>query len=179
MKHILTKFKNPKVILIASLAVAVFFINSCSGGGDEEPTPDPIPTTTDEMYIKVNGLKVICRLPAKEYDVWVNIGDTGVTWIGNLGFKDTTIDIVHAGPKIAGFKYKFDPTPANITDDIVGTVIRWSSLSTAPYVIVDGGDYTLEKKNGKWVSTLKNGTGYDYNEKTKRYTGIEYRLIWP
>jgi hypothetical protein len=177
MKHILTKFKNPKVILIASLAVAVFFINSCSGGGDEEPTPDPIPTLTDEMYIKVNGLKVICRLPAKSYETFVVSGDTGVEWIGKLGFQDTTINIGHYGPRIAGFKYKFDIS--GFGDEIVETQIRWSSISTAPYVIVDGGDYTLEKKNGKWVSTLKNGLGYDYRDKTKRYTGIEYRIIWP
>ncbi len=96
-----------------------------------------------------------------------------------VGFADTMISILHSGPRISGFKYKFDPTPATITDDIVDAGIRWSSLSTAPNVIIDGGDYTLEKKNGKWVSTLKNGTGYDYNDKTKRYTGLEFRIIWP
>lgn len=178
MKQTVSKLKNGKIILFMGMAAVLLFIGSCKGGGDD-PTPDPIPTVTDEMYIKVNGLKVICRLPAKTYETFVIFGDTGVKWTGKLGFADTMISILHSGPRISGFKYKFDPTPATITKDIVSTVIRWSAISTSPYVIVDGGDYTLEKKNGKWVSTLKNGTGYDYNEKTKRYSGLEYRLIWP
>lgn len=88
----------------------------------------------------------------------------GVKYIGNLGIKDTTIDIAHYGPRIAGFKYKFNPKGSGI--DKVETIIRRSSLSTAPYVIVDDGDYTLEKQNGKWVSTLKKWVRDDYRDET-------------
>ena len=146
MRHILAKLKNGKTILFMGMAVVLLFIGSCKGGGSD-PTPDPTPTATDEMYIKVNGLKVICRIPADEYRTYVNGGDTGFKWRGNLGFADTSIDILHSGPKIAGFKYKIDPDPATITKDLINILIRWSSLSTAPYVICDGGDYSLEKKN--------------------------------
>lgn len=88
----------------------------------------------------------------------------GVKYIGNLGIKDTTIDIAHYGPRIAGLKYKFNPKGSGI--DKVETIIRRSSLSTAPYVIVDDGDYTLEKQNGKWVSTLKKWVRDDYRDET-------------
>lgn len=177
MKKIIQKSKKViQKISIISTVILLISIASCKSGG-EDPLPDPTPTNTDEMYIILNGKKIICKLPAKQYEVYSTILDTGVQWSGNLPSSDTTIGIGHYGPRIAGFKYTLNPKA--VAPDIVTTVIRWSYISTAPHVIVDGGNYTLEKIKGKWVSTLKNGTGYDYNTKTKRYTNIEYRIIWP
>jgi len=167
------------LILLVVLGISTLFTNSCSSGGDD-PTPTPTPTGSDEMYIILNGQKVTCRVPATIYKTSNNSIDTVVTWSGNIpsGFGgDTTINISHFGPRIHGMKYK--PVEFGIDPDQVMIYLRWSIVAGQPYVLFDGGDYTMTKVKGKWVSTMKNGTGFDSKDKTKRYSNIEFRIIWP
>ena len=132
------------------------------------------------MYIILNGKKVTCRVPATIYKTSNNSIDTVVTWSGNIpsGFGgDTTINISHFGPRIHGMKYK--PVEFGTENDQVMIYLRWGIVAGQPWVLFDGGDYKLEKTKGKWVSTMKNGTGFDSKDKTKRYSNIEFRIIWP
>lgn len=162
------------------MAGVLLFIGSCNKGGGDNPTPDPIPTT-DEMYIKCIGQKIICRVPAKTYKTYYAIGkDTAVEWAGNIPIGiggDTTLYIGHPGPRKLGVKYKVVVFAVN--PDEVNMTLVWSVVAGKPRMNIDGGDYTLEKIKGKWVSTLKNGTGYDVKITGQRYTGIEFRMIWP
>jgi len=179
MKNKISKNKF-SLILMFVLGICTLFTNSCSSGG-EDPTPTPTtPTGSDEMYIILNGQKVTCRVPATLYRTYNNSGDTTVKWSGNIpsGFGgDTTINIMHPGPRINGMKYK--PIDFGIDDDQVMIYLRWGIVVGQPWVLFDGGDYKLEKIKGKWVSTMKNGTGFDSKDKTKRYSNIEFRIIWP
>lgn len=172
MKNIL----NKKVIKFLPILGIILLFNSCKSG-ESDVTPNPTPTVTDEMYIQLNGLKVICKLPASQYHTFVKGGDTCVDWWSGLGDKDTILTISHSGPRISGMKYKVEALWGN--PDEVGINLRWSVNLGHPDVVFDGGDYTLEKIKGKWVSTMKNGTGYDSYVAGKRYSGIEFRLIWP
>ncbi len=176
MKNTLSQLKIYKTILFIIMAGVLLFIGSCMPD-TTDPTPDPTPTN-NEMYIKFQGKKVICKVPANDYRTYVNsLGDTGVTWEGNLPAGDTIFSLGHHGQRIVGKKYVLKFFSTNPEDVMVN--ITWSSFSTAPKIIIDGGDYTLEKINGKWVSTLKNGLGYNGRNSSERYTGIEFRMIWP
>lgn len=185
MQHTVSKLKIGKTILFIGMAAVLLFIGSCKGGGDD-PTPDPTDTTkkvTDEMYIILNGLKVTCKVPASDYRTFYDKsnGDTSVQWSGNIPSGvggDTTLYIGHPGPRLLGTKYTVK-SPAFGDAKKVEINLRWGIIAGHPYVFIDGGDYTLEKIKGKWVSTLKNGTGYDIKDNTKKYSGIEFRMIWP
>lgn len=167
------------ILLLCVLGISTLFTNSCSSGGDD-PTPTPTPNGSDEMYIILNGKKVTCRVPATTYETNNTPSDTSVKWSGNIPSGvggDTTINILHPGPRINGMKYK--PVDLGLDDDNVMIYLRWSIVAGHPWVLFDGGDYKLEKVKGKWVSTIKNGTGYDVKDDTKRYSNIEFRIIWP
>ncbi|MCB9250834.1 MAG: hypothetical protein H6605_00055 [Flavobacteriales bacterium] len=176
------KPKFSKIMFVLGLCCAALFYNSCKTGGSD-PVPDPNPNpTTDEMYIILNGQKIICKVPAKKYRTYIHpsLKDTCLEWIGNIPIGaggDTTLDIRHGGPRVSGVNYKVKDIA--VKDDEVSCNIQWSIVAGKPAVNIDGGNYTIEKKNGKWVSTLKNGTGYDANVAGKNYTDIEFRIVWP
>jgi len=167
------------LILLVVLGISTLLTNSCSSGGDD-PTPTPTPTGSDEMYIIFKGQKVICRVPADTYRTSNNPNDTTLTWSGNIPLGvggDTLLTIIHPGPRLQGVKYK--TMDYGIEDDEVMIRLRWSIIAGQPNILFDGGDYKLEKLKGKWVSTMKNGTGYDVKDGTKKYSNIEFRIIWP
>ena len=156
--------------------VAVFIIpillNSCK---PDNPTKAP----SKEMYIQFSNIKVICKVPAVSYQTFLlTTGDTSVSWQGNInGLGDTMIQISHFGPRILGKKYKLN-VDYNDPDAVIVSVL-WSNISGQPCIILTGGDYTLEKENGKWVSVVKNGVGIDGLKFDIKYSGIECRIIWP
>lgn len=179
MKVHFSNFKSWLVITLSMCLLGIVTLFSC--GKSTPPEPDPAnPVVKDEMYFIINGKKVICKLPAKKYQTSVFNGDTSMEWVGNIPIGvggDTIVSITHGGPRIKGINYTmfdFAAKPEHVVVDIV-----LGDIFTSPSVRPDGGDYTIEKINGKWVSTLKNGVGYDTRDNSKRYTGIEFRIIWP
>jgi len=178
MKHKLLTNKF-SIIFWVVLGISTLVTNSCSSGGDD-PTPAPTPTPSDEMYIIFKGQKVTCRVPADTYRTSNNPNDTTLTWSGNIPLGvggDTLLTIIHPGPRLQSVKYK--TMDYGVEDDEVMIRLRWSIIAGQPNILFDGGDYKLEKVKGKWVSTMKNGTGYDVKDETKRYSNIEFRIIWP
>ena len=161
------------------ITLVSLYLTSCSKNGTE-PEPDPVAPVNNEMYINFNGKKLICRVPAVRYETSIGtLKDTVFEWRGNFptgAGGDTTIQIAHNGPRSVTAKYKPN---IGLNLDEVRITLKWSDILGAPNIAFDGGDYSLERINGKWVSTMKNGVGYDVKNKTKRYTGVEFRMIWP
>jgi len=163
-----------KSILLLPLLLPILVIDSCQSKV-EVPKPD------GEMYIQFNGIKVICRPTSYGfYTTYLQQGDTAVSWQGNIGggLGDTLLIIRHSGARIIEKKYRIVGFCAK--PDEVSINLEWSAQTKGqPSIQFDGGDYTLDKINGRWVSIVKNGTGYDSNNSNIRYSGIDCRIIWP
>ncbi|MBS3914341.1 MAG: hypothetical protein KG003_07570 [Bacteroidetes bacterium] len=175
MKH----FKLLGTLLLA-VGILMTTTNGCKKDTNNNNNNNNTGGTT-ENYILFNGVKVTFVNP-KIGVTKIIAGDTAYQWSGNLpgGFgDDTTLTIIHIGKRIAGSPTKLDPQ--GITEGEVAIDLRWSIIAGQPWPGIVGGDYKLERVNGKWVSTLKNGVGEWTNSGgTKQtYTGIEFRVEWP
>lgn len=172
--------KSMKAIGVLCLAVmgmvSVSYLSSCSkdevgttGGGGKEEVKD---------YLLFDGVRVEFNNPTKGYLSTVN--DTALIWSGNQPSGpegDTTLTIMHITRKAMSFNVDSD----GVEDDDVFINIRWGDLDGKPRLTLNGGDYTLKREDGFWVSTLKNGTGtFVKNSGDEvKYTGIEFRATWP
>lgn len=183
MKKLLN-LKTLSYFLILASAVAVTLTFS---GCDKKDPPPPSTTgggtgggTATVDYILFDGYRVEMKSPVKG-TMKGSSGDTTLEWRGNQPTSidgDTVLWINHES-RAAKTYPKFVVIP--FADDEVSLQIRWGTSSGRPRVDIIGGTYKLERVDGFWVSTLKNGTGeWDKGSgDIKTYTGIEFRATWP
>ena len=159
-----------------SLIVAIcglFILQSC----EKDPVTPPVDNSASvKPYVLVNGVKFVCAQPRSLYVSWTG-GDSQLTWAGT-GFSDTFIWIAHQKNEIKVGSYKIDSTGFGDPGFIV-TSFRWGILSSSPVINIAKGTYELKRENGKFVSYLKNGEGYNGLKHNQRFYNIEFKVVWP
>jgi hypothetical protein len=52
-------------------------------------------------------------------------------------------------------------------------------MSSSPNINIAKGTYELKRENGKFVSYLKNGEGFNGLKHNQRFYNIEFKVVWP
>lgn len=190
-------------VQLASLAFVAamlsFAFQSCKDDKDKQPDPpkkedpkqDDDPKDNGKDYIKMAdfGSFVLEFRNPEMGSMTIIAGDTSLRWSGNkpsTAVGDTILTIIHPStdmelnpvPRIAG---SHNVVQGAFDEGEVGITMRLGTVDGRPFIYLTGGDYTLSRKDGKWVSMLKNGTGTWTNSIGDKvnYTGIEFRATWP
>lgn len=161
-----------KLSLIAAVC-GMLILQSC----EEDPVTPPVDNSASvKPYVMVNGQKFVCAQPSSLKVTWTG-ADSMLTWAGT-GFSDTFIGIAHQKNEIKVGSYKIDSTGLGDPGFIV-TAINWGSMASSPKINIAKGTYELKRENGKFVSYLKNGEGYNGLKHNQRFYNIEFKVIWP
>ena len=159
-----------------SLLAAVcglFILQSC----EKDPVTPPVDNSASvKPYIIVRGVKFVCAKPSS-LRVTRNQNDSQLIWSGT-GSSDTIIWISHQKNEVKVGSYKIDSTGFGDPGFITST-IRWGTMSSSPKINIAKGTYALKRENGKFVSYLKNGEGYNGLNHNQRFYNIEFKVVWP
>ena len=187
MKHLF----NIKTIGFGLIMASVVTMTIAFSGCDKKDDPPASSAggsgggggnTSEIDYILFDGYRLEMKNPVKG-TIKLNAGDTTFQWRGNQPTSidgDTFLYIDHGTILRKAQTYtKFVDIVFN--EGEVSALFKWGTSFGKPDINIKSGTYKLERVNGFWVSTLKNGTGeWDRGSgDIKTYTGIEFRATWP